>query len=322
MRAAVLMLTLLVCMAGSCNAQNIATRVLNPGTPTHVKLSPELATTLLFPSPISGAFGMGLIGSGQNQQGLVQMEHPEGSAVLVLHALNETAHVFMTVLLDGALYVIDLEAGSQPDVAVTLVKSDSNVPRAVEVTPEEIKAARIKYDPELLVGFLRRARDAALLKPLYPSLYEGYTSRQGNYTSDSGTVKTTVTKIHRFSKEDAIVLEGTVQNETNRPIRFDGRATTVQVANEVHPAKLTDCLQPIPPSATAHINVIIQGDVDGGRANLSIDNEFRIMLPGDAGVWTFKNGAPGGRFSVPKPIPTPAIPLTQTGRPQKEAQQQ
>jgi hypothetical protein len=303
-------------------AQNISTKVLTSGAPTHIELSPELATTLLFPSPISGTFGIGLVGNAQNQQGSVQIEHPDGSAVLVLRALSETAHITMTVLLDGALYVFDLESGSQPDVAVTLVRSDAAAPRAAQVTPEEIKAARLKYDPELLVGFLRRARDAALLKPLYPSLYQGYASRQADYTSDSGTVKTTVTKIHRFSKEDAIVLVGTVQNETSRPIRFDGRATTVQVANEVHPAKLTDCLQPIPAGAIVPIDVVIQGDIDGGRANLSIENEFRIMLPGDARtVWDFKNGDSGGRFSIQPPMAKRAIPLTQTGRAQREAEQ-
>ncbi len=302
------------------SAQNIATKVLTPGVSMRIELSPELATTLLFPSPISGTFGIGLVGNVQNQ-GLVQIEHPEGSAVLVLHALSETARVVMTVLLDGSLYVFHLESAPQPDAAITLVKSDSVTPRAVEVTPEDVKAARLKYDPELLVGFLRRAHDAALLKPLYPDLYQGYASRQADYTSDSGSVKTTVTRIHRFSKDDAVVLEGTVQNETSHPIQFDGRATSVQVANEVHPAKLTDCLRPIPAGATVPIDVVIQGDIDGGRANLSIDNEFRIMLPGDIGtVWSFKNGAPGGRFEVPAPAEKRSIPLSQSGRPAKDAQ--
>jgi hypothetical protein len=114
-------------------------------------------------------------------------------------------------------------------------------------------------------------------------------------------------------------LEGTVQNETTHPIDFDGRATTVQVANEVHPAKLTDCLRPIPAGATVPIVVVIQGDIDGGRANLSIQNEFRIMLPGDTGtLWSFKNGRPSGPFKVPAPVQKSDIPLTQTGRPVKD----
>jgi hypothetical protein len=242
----------------------------------------------------------------------------------VLHALNETANVMMTVLLDGQLYVFDLRSASVPDVAVTLVKADATVPRAVEVTPEEIKAARIKYDPELFVGFLRRAHNAVLMRKLYPDSYEGYNARAADYTSDSGVVKTTVTQIHRFSREDAVVLEGTVQNETSHSITFDGRSATVLVANETHPVKLLDCLRPIPTGATVPIDVVLQGDIDGGRANLSIDNEFRIILPpipGEGTVWNLKNGeSEGGRFKIRSPAEKSQIPLTQTGKAVKEVQ--
>src|SRR6516162_7187434 len=235
----------------AANAQTIATRVLTPGAPIKINLSPELTTTLLFPSPLSGTFGLGPVTSNNsNAGGTVQVEHPEGSNLLVLRALSEASRVLATVLLDGQLYVLDLSSGLQPDIAVTLVKGDAAAPRALEVTPEEIKAARLKYDPELFVGFERRARDAVLLKPLYPDLYRGYSVRQTDYTSDSTVVKTTVKTIHRFSKEDALVLEGTVQNETAHPITFDGRAATVLVANETHPVKLLDCLRPIPGGAT------------------------------------------------------------------------
>ena len=310
------LLLILLLSASIAVAQNIGTRVLTPGTSMRIELSPEIATTLLFPGPISGTFGTGLVGNGQTQQGLVEIDHPEGSAVLVLRALSETAHVVMTVLFDGTLYVFHLESGPNPDAAVTLTKLDQSAEGVRQVSAEDVKAARPKYNPELLVGFETKARNAALLRKLYPDLYQGYTSRQANYTSDSGTVKTTVTQIHRFSKEDAIVLEGTVRNETSHPIEFDGRATTVQVANEVHPAKLTDCLRPIPAGATVPIVVVIQGDVDGGRANLSIQNEFRIMLPGDTGtVWSFKNGLPGSPFKVPAPVQKSEMPLTQTGSP-------
>ena len=320
--AAILLLTVSVA-AG----QNIVTKPLTVGSPIKIFLSPQLTTTLLFPGPLAGTFGLGLV-SGNNAQAQrdaagVQVEHPDGSNILVLHALSESSRVLMTVLLGGRLYVFDAASGPSPDVAVTLVKTDAAAPRAEEVTPEEIKAARLKYDPELLVGFERRAHDAALLRKLYPDLYQGYNARQADYTSDSGVIKTTVTEIHRFSKEDATVLEGTVQNETGHAISFDGRATTVQVANEVHPAKLTDCLCPIPPGETVPIVVVLQGDIDGGRANLSIDNEFRIILPpipGEGTVWSFKNGRGGEKFKVTPPADKGQVPLTQSGKPAKEGQ--
>jgi hypothetical protein len=305
------------------SAQTISTRVITAGSPTPISLSPQLTTTLLFPVPPSGTFGLGLVGNqGSAVNGSVQIERPDGSQIIVLHALNETAAVMMTVLMDGQLYVFDLRSGPQPDVAVTLVKASTGAARAVQITPEEIKEARLKYDPELFVGFLRRAHNAALMRKLYPDLYQGYNTRAADYTSDSGVVKTTVSQIHRFSKEDAIVLEGTVENETGHPIVFDGRAATVQVANETHPVKLLDCVRPIPGGATVPIDVVIQGDMDGARANLSIDNEFRIILPpipGEGTVWNLKNGGTGGdRFKVPTPREKAAIPLTQTGKARKD----
>jgi hypothetical protein len=310
------------------NGQTIETKVLSAGVPIKIALSPALTTTLLFPGPLSGTFGLGLV-AGNNAQpsgtGTVQVEHPDGSNVLVLHALTEGAHVLATVLLDGKLFVFDLQCGPNPDVAVTLVKTDPSTAQAQTVTLDQVRLARLKYDPEILIGFVRRARDVQLLKPLYPDLYQGYASRVAKYTSDSGSLKTTVTVIHRFSKEDAIVLEGTVENETARPVQFDGRSATVQVANETHPVKLLDCLRPIPSHTTVPIDLVIQGDIDGGRANLAIDNEFRIMLPAPEGtratLWDFKNGGGVTQFSLRDALKNPLIPLSQTGRPVKEAQQ-
>jgi hypothetical protein len=308
-------------------AQTIATRVLFRDQPIKIALSPLITTTLIFPSPLAGTFGLGLVSGGGQSGGSIQLEHPAGSNILVFHALTEQAHTFATIVMEGMLYTLELKATEQPDVSVTMVKAGAGAPgtpdvkEPVEVTPDQIKEARIKYDPELLVGFLRRAHDAVALKSLYPSLYEKYSVRSANYTSDSGAAKTTVLKIHRFSKDDAIVLEGTVTNETEAPMAFDGRAATVQVANLTEPVKLLDCLRPIPPGATVPIDVVIQGDIDGGRADLSINNEMRIMLPSEGTIWNFKNGGdPGHDFRVPKPVPSRPIPLNQTGPPKRDPQ--
>ena len=309
-------LLLFLLLTAAAGAQNIATRPLSASVPVRICLNPALTTTVMFPGPLSGAFGLGLV-SGANMNGMVQLEHPEGSNILVLHALSDTAHVLATVVLDGALYVLDLQSGPAPDVAITLTKS--GVGPTQTVTPEQVVAARPKYDQELLVGFLSKARNAPLLRTKHPELYSGYDNRNVQYISDSGSVKTVVTMVHRFSREDAIVLDGTVQNETTKPIQFDGRAATVLVASEIHPVKLLDCMRPIPAGAVVPVEVVIQGDIDGGRANLSINNEFRLILPEPDGLrttWSLMNGRSGGKA---KPLaPVPAIPLTQTGNPVRE----
>ncbi|MGA8659225.1 MAG: hypothetical protein WB586_24105, partial [Chthoniobacterales bacterium] len=99
MRAKVFVIGLIVTTLSGLSGQPIDLRQLTPGTPMKIVLSPDIATTLLFPSQIAGTFGLGLVqGTSQKANvGSVQLEHPEGSSILVLHALNETARVLMTV---------------------------------------------------------------------------------------------------------------------------------------------------------------------------------------------------------------------------------
>ncbi len=325
MRVVTRTLFLLVLLSAETFAQPIETRVLNPDQPMHLTIHPNVATTLLFPSPVGGTFGLGLVSQIKQSneaptQGVVQMDHPENSPVMVLHALNTTAKVMMTVLLDGKLYVFNVETGSEPDIAITYVKDDPQAQRAQEVTENDVRANRLKYDPELLVGYLRRARDAELLLKTYPDLYKDYSSRAANYTSESDWAITTVTTIHRFTDSDIVVLEGTVQNKLGKPLYFDGRSTTVQVVNEVHPAKLVDVAQPIPAEKTVPIAVVLQGDWDTSRAHLSIQNEFRIILPAPMSETANRyQGEETGRglpprFKVPRPAEgKQVIPRTQTG---------
>jgi hypothetical protein len=313
-------------LAGNANAQHIDTRVLTPSAPMRITVNPNVATTLLFPDAIGGAFGLGLIGTGahENQaaaQGSVALEHPEGSPLMVLHALSPGANVVMTVLLDGRLYVFDVATGADPDLAVTYVLTDPNVRRGQEVTEEEVRADRLKYDPELLVGYLRRAQDAELLKKSSPDLYADYSVRAVDYTSESDWAISTVQTIHRFAGQDIIVLQGTVQNKLNKPLIFDGRSTTIEVAQEVHPAKLTDVMQPIPAGQTVPISLVLQGDWDGSRAHLSVQNEFRIILPAPISETptryqsqeTGRGYAPKFRVGRPGDEGKQVIPRTQTG---------
>jgi hypothetical protein len=313
-------------LAVRASAQHIETRVLTPSEPMRVTVHSQVATTLLFPDAIGGAFGLGLVTAGAHEnptalQGSVALEHPEGSPLMVLHALAPGAKVMMTVLLDGRLYVFNVESGAEPDLAITYVKTDPQVRRGEEVTEEDVRNNRLKYDPELLVGYLRRAVDAELLKKAQPELYGDYSVRTANYTSESDWAITTVQTIHRFSRQDVVVLQGTVQNKLNKPLVFDGRSTTVQVAQEVHPARLTDVMQPIRAGQTVPISVVLQGDWDGSRAHLSIQNEFRIILPAPVSETptryqsqeTGRGYSPRFRVRPPENEGKEVIPRTQTG---------
>jgi hypothetical protein len=105
--------------------QAISTRTLNPSEPMQIAISPLVVTTLLFPDPPSGSFGLGIVTEGTTGMGSVQLSHPSGSKVFALHALSDGAAVTMTVLMSGVLYVFVLRVTQAPDIAITLVKEPS-----------------------------------------------------------------------------------------------------------------------------------------------------------------------------------------------------
>src|SRR5258708_22256300 len=136
---------------GHVSAQHIETRVLTPAAPMHVTVHPNVATTLLFPNPIGGAFGLGLVSGGnrENQaalQGTVDLEHPESSPLMVLHALTPGAKGVMTGLLDGRLYVFNVEAGPGPELAITYRLADPPSPPGPESAGGDVRADRVRHD--------------------------------------------------------------------------------------------------------------------------------------------------------------------------------
>jgi hypothetical protein len=290
-------LTLLsVSLAG---AKPIETRALDPNSIAKITIGQTVGSVLRWPSPIDFVNCLGAsVGNAQQQpstNGQQQPQQPvvEGFAVidqsgpdlLVIYATQPKVNLRMTVLSGGKLYPFALVSGDNPDQAITLVNpGEGGVTPSVEVTPKQVAAMRPRQDTELYHGLERRSLEVDVLQKQHPELYVGYDSRKPFVPYSSGkdrlAATTYVDRIHRFSNDDATVLECRVVNNEPTPIRFDGRSVQVIAGNERYPIKYFSCPQPINPGQTVEAVAIIQGDVDGtSRSNLAIENEYRLMLP-------------------------------------------
>jgi hypothetical protein len=306
----------------SAHADVICTKPLTPQTPVRITLGTGVTTCLRMPEAPDSIVGYGLADPGK--PGLIEIKQPQDSPIVALRALQPGAHVLATVIMGQTLCVLDLQTGENPDVAVTLTQGEAMAGVPQQTTPRAILAQRPRMNDELLIGLVKRAHDAALLRADHPDLYQGYSERPAEYTCDCGAAKTTVTAIHRFRNEDATVIEGTVTNVSDKPISFDGRNVTVRVANEVHPARLFQGQRPVPAGKSVPFAAVIQGGIDGiSRANLDISNEYRLEIPAidgqPTGLWGIKNGLPPhGPVAISKPATEPVIPRSQTGRPVRD----
>jgi hypothetical protein len=307
-------LALLFCLAATGFSQGINTKIIDPGTATKIVLNASVATILQFPAQFSAVYGLGIVGKDSKEGGDVQVEYGANRPVLVLHPLKSHVRNCMTVFMSDRMYVFNLEDGDNPDLAVTLESGAVSDPSS-KITPQTIVDSRPKYSPDMLVSLMDRAQGAALLKVSDPDDYAGYQHRECDYASDDGYLKTVVKDLHKFPKDDTIVLMGQITNESDTPINFDADHAAIAVQTVKHPVTLLSCRRPIPAKGTVAFVAVLVGDVDGSRANLAIENSLRLVV--DTGH--YKEHTAEAPAPAPTPIATPAPsrvgPLTEAKKP-------
>lgn len=277
------LITLLMMAATCANAQRVRTNVLiSPESVTQIVIGEGVSTMIRFPSQFSFICGLGIIMNKEKDTkgkyvGMVEGEFSPNKPVLVLHAVKPDVKTTMTVFMDERLYAFELVTGRNPDLAVTLV--NGIVPKEAQKTTEEtVIDSRPKYDNNTLVSLKIKAQGAEKLQLVDPEDYEGYEHKLVSFASETDEAKTVVTDIHKFPAQDGVVLQGNIQNISGHPLKVSD--AKVAIGDILRPITLLDCnsSKPLEPSASSPFVAVIVGDFDGGRADLSINNEYRLEI--------------------------------------------
>ena len=258
----------------------VQNRVLDTNVPTLIGISASVTTVIYFPKAIRGVLGFGLTAGQEAGQpnAYVQYEHPEGSPIVALRALQGFERLYMTVIMDESLYVFELSNTAQPMVALKLVERPPN-DGAREVSYDEVRDGRIHSTPEDLIGLLHKAWNRPVLQKSYASLYARSEFRKAEAKTDYGDVVVTVTEVHRFADQDATVLLGFIKNHRATPIAFNPASVGVYVGARQYPAQLCDASGTVAAKGEAAIGVVLRGSTEGDREHLSSKNDYRIALP-------------------------------------------
>ena len=257
----------------------VLNRVLDPNVPMILGISGSVTTVIYFPKAIRGVLGFGLTAGQEPGQpnSLIQYEHPEGSPIVALRALQNFDRLYMTVIMDESLYVFEIYNTAQPVVALKLVERANDGAR--EVSYDEVRDGRIHSTPEDLVGLLHKAWNRPVLEKSYASLYARSEFRKADAKTDYGDVVVTVTEVHRFADQDATVLLGFIKNNRSTAIAFNPASVGVYVGARMYPAQLCDASGTVPAKGEAAIGVVLRGSTEGDREHLSSKNDYRIFLP-------------------------------------------
>ncbi len=272
----ILSLTLFAGLACSVPAAPIEHHMLKSDTPLTLAIGTKTVTTLQFPRPLQGIFGYGLTAG--DTLGTYHYAHPDGSRVLALRNLMPDKETYLTILLGAEdLYVLHLTPSSDPPIMVRLSEPDSLAARRVEV--DALTKRHLDQNTTRLFNLLKLGKNERTFRISVPHLYQNVESRNVDYRRDDDKVVTVVSRLHRFPEEDAVFLEGQIENKTDAPLYFDPGSLQVKVGSRTYPSALVDSASRLPAGGKIPVHVIVQGGPEGERAHLSIKNEFQMIMP-------------------------------------------
>ncbi|MCG3148920.1 MAG: hypothetical protein PCFJNLEI_02372 [Verrucomicrobiae bacterium] len=246
-----------------------------------VPVATNRVTTISFPGPIAAIDGVGVTADGKSP-GQFQLAHTKGSAFLSVRALARRAATNLNVRWNKCTYVFELVESDTPILALNL--EDRAATEGALSSPAVTTTK--------LLALLDMAKSFPLLKKQHPEAVADAEARTfGNkpQVTDFNDYEICIAEVFRFNTDDTLVFHVTLRNKSAREIRYLPESFVVRVGNRLYYQSISDAPGVLPVHSASTVYFAITGAPDGGRNELSLKNEFNVLvtrvqpLPGSVG---------------------------------------
>lgn len=237
-----------------------------------VPVSVARVTTVSFPSAIA-AIDAALVSTDDKTQGLFQLAHQPGTAFFSVRSLAKDATTNVNVRWSNKTYVLELKDSPAP--VLSLIFQPPPDPWLQAAT------RRQPVTPVTLLGLLDTAKAYPMLKESQPLAvkeiaYKNY--RPQPPVMDHGAWHILLEEVFRFDAQDTLVFRVVLRNTTEAERRYDPGAFILKVGERRFNASISDAEGVIPPKKDTVVYFAVTGTPDGSRNDLSIENDFVIVL--------------------------------------------
>ncbi|HTS18516.1 MAG TPA: hypothetical protein VMP11_13160 [Verrucomicrobiae bacterium] len=235
-----------------------------------IPVSRSRVTTISFPSEIS-AIDAANVTSDPKIPGLFQIAHTKGSYFLSVRALVEKATTNLNIRWNNKTYVIELVESPAPFYSVIFE----------EETDADIDRASSRVTPDRLLALLDKAKAYPLLKAYHPNTVaqvEYFNYGNNPRILDYKDYEIQLDEVFRFNPEDTLVFRILLRNKTSRPIQYRPDGFSLRVGERSYPQSISDASGTIPPNGEVPAYFAVTGTPNGGRNDLSLKNDFIILL--------------------------------------------
>jgi len=264
----ILLLAASVALAGS--PESIQRITLDERVVVTVPVATNRVTTISLPGPISAIDAVGVTADGKTP-GQFQLAHTKGSSFVSVRALARKAATNLNIRWNKRTYVFELVESDAPVLALNL--EDRAASEVAQPTPQ--------VTPTRLLALLDKAKAFPLLKKQQPDAVAGAEARtfgEEHQVTDFNDYEIRIHEVFRFNPEDTLVFHVTLQNKSDRDIRYLPESFCVRVGNRLYHQSISDAPGLLPPHAVSTVYFAITGTPDGGRNELSLKNEFSVLV--------------------------------------------
>ncbi len=235
-----------------------------------VPVATNRVTTISFPGPIAAIDAVGVTADGKTP-GQFQLAHTKGSTFLSVRALARKAATNLNIRWNKKTYVFELAESDTPVLALNLDDP---------ATAETVLPAPL-VTPTQLLALLDKAKAFPLLKKQHPDAVanaEARTFGDAPQVTDFNDYEIRIEEVFRFNPEDTLVFHVTLKNKSDQEIRYLPESFCVRVGNRLYYQSISDALGVLPPKSASTVYFAITGTPDGGRNELSLKNEFSVLV--------------------------------------------
>jgi hypothetical protein len=235
-----------------------------------VPVATNRVTTISFPGPITAIDAVGVTSDGKSP-GQFQLAYTKGSSFLSVRALSTNAESNLNIRWNKRTYVFELVESNAPVLALNLV--DRTAQERVQPAPY--------VTPTQWLAILDKAKAFPLLKKQQPDTVTGVEARTFGdkpQVSDFNDYEIRIEEIFRFNPEDTLVFHVTLRNKSDKEILYRPESFTVRVGNRLYYQSISDAPGVLPVKASSTVYFAITGTPDGGRNELSLKNDFTVLV--------------------------------------------
>lgn len=283
-------LTVTIALARS--SDSIQRLTLDERVVVTVPVATNRVTTISLPGPIAALDAAGVTADGKTP-GQFQIAHTKGSSFLSIRALARKAATNLNLRWNKRTYVFELVESDAPVLALHLEERAST---ASTVYPAPL------VSPTRLLALLDKAKAFPLLKAQQPEAVAGAEARtlgDRPQVTDFNDYEIRIEEVFRFNPEDTLVFHVTLRNKSDQPIRYLPESFSVRVGNRLYHQSISDAPGVLPASSLSTVYFAITGTPDGGRNELSLQNEFAVLV-------TRSSPPPPENVSTNEPVVSPA----------------